>query len=77
MTPSSDYVPQIGDLVQYTGVSEDNHGQIGVITGRTVIASGYLKNHKRGWLYQIQFPSGLWNLKPHHFKVIKKYEKNT
>ena len=72
-----DYEPNVGDLVQYTGTGYLIEGQIGVIVGKTRFATGYRINRRKSWLYAIQFPCGLWNLKPQHFKVIKKYEKNT
>ena len=72
-----DYEPNVGDLVQYVGTGQENAGQIGLIVKKTRFATGYHKFRSKSWLYAIQFPSGLWNLKPQHFKVIKKYEKNT
>ena len=82
MKLNDDYVPDIGDLVQYVGRSaamtnEQSQGQVGVIVGKSRFATGYHKFRRKSWLYTIQFPCGLFNLKPHHFKVIKKYEKNT
>ena len=79
MKLNDDYEPNIGDLVQYTGTSDEinNAGQIGVIVSRTRFATGIAVTRKKSWLYAIQFPCGLWNLKPQHFKVIQKYEKNT
>ena len=82
MKLNDDYVPDIGDLVQYVGRSvamtnEQSQGQVGVIVGKSRFATGYHKFRRKSWLYTIQFPSGLFNLKPHHFRVIKKYEKNT
>ena len=82
MKLNDDYVPDIGDLVQYVGRSvamtnEQSQGQVGVIVGKSRFATGYHKFRRKSWLYAIQFPSGLWHLKPHHFRVIKKYEKNT
>lgn len=79
MQINDDYTPDVGDLVQYIGVSHDftDEGQIGVIVSRTRFATGYRLNRKKSWLFAIRFPCGLWHLKPQHFKVIKKYEKNT
>ena len=82
MKLNDDYVPDIGDLVQYVGRSaamtnEQSQGQVGVIVGKSRFATGYHKFRSKSWLYAIRFPCGLWHLKPQHFKVIKKYEKNT
>jgi len=79
MKLNDDYTPDVGDLVQYVGALSEitGSGQIGVIVGKSRFATGYARNRKKSWLYAIQFPCGLWNLKPQHFKVIKKYEKNT
>ena len=82
MKLNDDYVPDVGDLVQYVGSSvamtnEKSEGQLGIIVGKSRFATGDHKFRSKSWHYAIQFPSGLWHLKPHHFKVIKKYEKNT
>ena len=82
MKLSDDYEPNVGDLVQYVGRSvamtnEKSEGQLGVIVGKSRFATGYHKFRSKSWLYAIRFPSGLWHLKPHHFRVIKKYKKNT
>jgi hypothetical protein len=77
MKLNDDYEPKVGDLVQYTGTGSENEGQIGVIVGKTRFVTGYRLNRKKSWLYAIHFPCGLWNLKPHHFKIIKKSENNT
>ena len=79
MKLNDNYIPDVGDLVQYVGKSSNinNGGQVGVIVSRTRFATGYHKFRRKSWLYAIRFPSGLWHLKPHHFRVIKKYEKNT
>ena len=82
MKLSDDYEPNVGDLVQYVGVSETitdekSNGQLGIIVGKSRFATGYHKFRSKSWLYAIRFPSGLWHLKPQHFKVIKKYKKNT
>jgi hypothetical protein len=79
MKLNDDYEPVVGDLVQYVGASEEinTHGQIGVIVSKSRFATGYALSRRKSWLYAIRFPCGLWHLKPHHFRVIKKYEKNT
>ena len=79
MKLNDDYEPNVGDLVQYTGTSDDinNGGQVGVIVSRSRFATGHAMHRRKSWLFAIRFPCGLWHLKPHHFKVIKKYEKNT
>ena len=81
MKLNDDYIPDIGDLVQYVGRSaamtnEQSQGQVGIIVSKSRFATGYHKFRRKSWLYAIQFPSGLFHLKPHYFKVIKKYEKN-
>tara|TARA_Y100000114_G_C11592390_1_gene246389 strand:+ start:81 stop:317 length:237 start_codon:yes stop_codon:yes gene_type:complete len=78
MKLNDDYIPDVGDLVQYVGTGKlASTGQMGVIVSKSRFATGYHKFRNKSWLYAIRFPCGLWHLKPQHFKVIKKYEKNT
>jgi hypothetical protein len=67
------YQPQIGDLVQYVGPHKVNDGSIGIIIKRETINNFRMATY----FYKIQFPDAIITLRPQHFKIIKKINKNT
>ena len=77
MIPNDNYEPQVGDLVQYVGPSEAITGKIGVILGSELLYTGYGTRRRKAMVFQIKFPSQIISLKPRHFKIIKKVNKNT
>lgn len=77
MIPKSNYEPQVGDLVRYVGPSEVITGEIGVILGSELLYTGYGTRRRKAIVFHIKFPTQTLSLKPRHFKVIKKVNKNT
>lgn len=77
MIPKNNYEPQVGDLVRYVGPSEVTTGEIGVILGSELLYTGYGTRRRKAMVFHIKFPTQTLSLKPRHFKVIKKVNKNT
>jgi hypothetical protein len=77
MIPKNNYEPQVGDLVRYVGPSEVITGEIGVILGSELLYTGYGTRRRKAIVFHIKFPTQTLSLKPRHFKVIKKVNKNT
>ena len=77
MIPNDNYEPQVGDLVQYVGSSEVFMGEIGLVLGSELLYTGYGTRRRKAMVFHVKFPSQILSLKPRHFKVIKKVNKNT
>ena len=77
MIPNDNYEPQVGDLVEYIGQSAAVSGEIGVILGSELLYTGYGTRRRKAIVFHIKFPSQTLSLKPRHFRIIKKVNKNT